>query len=152
MADIIDGTSNTLLLGEKYVNPDNYLTGQDPGDDWNFVSGCQDDIVRGCGSAADGAAYFPRMPMQDTPGFSGAFGCTLYFGSAHSNTLNMSLCDGFSAWHRLYHRFRDVSPLVQPHGRTADRRQGVLRTFCCHFSGERFCLVLRREKGRLGRC
>ncbi len=94
MADITDGASNTLLLGEKYVNPDNYLTGQDPGDDWNFMTGCQDDIVRGCGSAADGAAYFPRTPMQDTPGYAGSMGCTLYFGSAHSDTLNMSLCDG----------------------------------------------------------
>jgi len=94
MADITDGTSNTLLLGEKYVNPDNYLTGQDGGDDWNFVTGCQDDIVRGCGVASDGSAYYPRTPMQDTPGFGAANGGSLWFGSAHNGSLNMSLCDG----------------------------------------------------------
>ena len=94
MADITDGASNTFLLGEKYINPDNYLNGQDGGDDWNFMTGCQDDIARGCGVASDGAGYYPRTPMQDTPGFGGVAGSSLWFGSAHSNSLNMSLCDG----------------------------------------------------------
>jgi prepilin-type N-terminal cleavage/methylation domain-containing protein len=94
MADITDGASNTILLGEKYVNPDNYMDGQDGGDDWTFLSGCQDDNVRGCGSAADGSAYFPRGPMPDTPGFGNVGGGSLWFGSAHADSLNMSLCDG----------------------------------------------------------
>ena len=59
------------------------------------MTGCQDDIVRGCGIAADGAAYFPvATPMQDTPGYAGSMGCTLYFGSPPATRLNMSLCDG----------------------------------------------------------
>ena len=41
-------------LGEKSVNPDHYQDGQDPGDDWTFMTGCQDDIARGCGTATDG--------------------------------------------------------------------------------------------------
>jgi prepilin-type N-terminal cleavage/methylation domain-containing protein len=91
MADITDGTSNTILLGEKMVNPDNYLDGLDGGDDWSFMDGCQDDICRGCGAAEDGPTYFIRTPKQDTPGYAGT---TVYFGSAHSSSLNMSLCDG----------------------------------------------------------
>jgi prepilin-type N-terminal cleavage/methylation domain-containing protein/prepilin-type processing-associated H-X9-DG protein len=94
LADITDGASNTLLLGEKYINPDNYLTGQDGGDDWTFMSGCQDDVCRGCGVASDGTAYYPRTPMQDTPGFGGYSGGSLWFGSAHNGSCNMSLCDG----------------------------------------------------------
>jgi prepilin-type N-terminal cleavage/methylation domain-containing protein/prepilin-type processing-associated H-X9-DG protein len=94
MSDISDGASNTLLLGEKMVNPDNYLDGLDGGDDWSDMDGCQDDVCRGCGCASDGAAYFVRTPMPDTPGYGAANGGSLWFGSAHANSLNMSMCDG----------------------------------------------------------
>jgi prepilin-type N-terminal cleavage/methylation domain-containing protein/prepilin-type processing-associated H-X9-DG protein len=90
MADIADGASNTFLLGEKCINPDQYLTGQDGGDDWSIFSGGQDDILRSCSVPSDGA-YYPQPPSQDTPG-DGL--CVLRFGSAHSGSLNMSLCDG----------------------------------------------------------
>jgi prepilin-type N-terminal cleavage/methylation domain-containing protein/prepilin-type processing-associated H-X9-DG protein len=90
MSDVADGASCTLLLGEKAVNPDNYLDGGDGGDDWSYMDGCQDDVCRGCGAAADGPTYFIRTPIQDTPGFASS----LWFGSPHANSLNMSMCDG----------------------------------------------------------
>jgi prepilin-type N-terminal cleavage/methylation domain-containing protein/prepilin-type processing-associated H-X9-DG protein len=88
--EVTDGTSNTIILGEKMVNPDNYLDGMDGGDDWSYFDGCQDDICRGCGIPADGAPYYPRTPMQDTSGYANS----LWFGSAHSTSCNMSMCDG----------------------------------------------------------
>jgi prepilin-type N-terminal cleavage/methylation domain-containing protein len=86
--DIGDGTSNTFLLGEKQMNPDHYTDGYDPGDDWGMYTGAQDDNVRGCGAA--GTGYYPLPPLQDIPGNDS---CSLYFGSAHANSLNMSCCD-----------------------------------------------------------
>lgn len=89
-AEITDGTSNTFLVGEKEVNPDHYTDGLDGGDDWGMYTGSQDDILRGCG-ANDGSAYYPLPPSRDIPGNGAA---CVYFGSAHSVSLNMSMCDG----------------------------------------------------------
>jgi prepilin-type N-terminal cleavage/methylation domain-containing protein len=52
---ISDGTSNTLLLGEKWLRPDLYLLG-DWMDDFNFASARDPDILR----VAD------MVPIQDT--------------------------------------------------------------------------------------
>jgi prepilin-type N-terminal cleavage/methylation domain-containing protein/prepilin-type processing-associated H-X9-DG protein len=101
MADISDGSSNTFLLGEKYVNPDDYTTGVDGGDDWSMYHGCQDDTVRVVGRSEAPSdlrvgwqpspnCYAIYPPRQDTPGVTtGA-----PFGSAHPSSLNMSMCDG----------------------------------------------------------
>jgi prepilin-type processing-associated H-X9-DG protein len=77
---IKDGTSKTYLLGEKYINPLNYLNGDDRGDDWSMFTGQQDDIYR--------ATYDP--PMQDRAGFEDDD----LFGSAHSGGLYFAFCDG----------------------------------------------------------
>jgi prepilin-type processing-associated H-X9-DG protein len=82
VADITDGTSNTYLIGEKYMYPDDYNTGMDYGDDDSCLTGYS--FVQ---NRLAGKAY---PPMQDTPGQQ------LYysFGSAHSGGLNMAMCDG----------------------------------------------------------
>jgi prepilin-type N-terminal cleavage/methylation domain-containing protein len=82
--EISDGTSNTLLYGEKYLNPDSYSTGQDSGDNEFSMMGDNEDIVRWTGS---NAAYQPRA---DTKGVANSKS----FGSAHSTGFNGVLADG----------------------------------------------------------
>ena len=80
LADVISGTSNTYLIGEKYLNPDNYETGLDRADNENYLAGFDNDSSR-C------TAYPPRRDTPDKPD-------TLIYGSAHMFGLNMAYCDG----------------------------------------------------------
>ena len=43
MSLIRDGTTNTIMLGEKCIDPNHYLDGGDGGDDWSMYTGQQDD-------------------------------------------------------------------------------------------------------------
>ncbi|MBY0514129.1 MAG: DUF1559 domain-containing protein [Gemmataceae bacterium] len=74
------GTSNTCMIGEKYLNPDNYTTGIDPSDNESFVVGMDNDIYR--------TTY--RQPMQDRRGLQD----TLAFGSVHPSGFLVCLADG----------------------------------------------------------
>ncbi len=80
LAGVIDGTSNTYLLGEKYLGPDYYDTGTDPGDNDSMFAGYCIDVVR--------FGFVP--PYQDRLGYSSPFS----FGSAHSTGCNFAMCDG----------------------------------------------------------
>jgi prepilin-type processing-associated H-X9-DG protein len=82
IAQITDGTSNTYLIGEKYIRPENYTTGGDPGDNESMYMGENGDVVRW--------ANRDIGPLQDRPG--GSF--WPHWGSAHSGGLNMAFCDG----------------------------------------------------------
>ncbi|NLF06771.1 MAG: DUF1559 domain-containing protein [Pirellulaceae bacterium] len=91
MADVSDGTSTTYLCGEKYLNPDNYLTGIDGADDQSAYTGADSDNHRWTG--VNGIASEASTPRQDTPGYVPPFiGCP--FGSAHANGFHMAFCDG----------------------------------------------------------
>ena len=79
-AMIKDGMSKTICLGEKYLNPDDYFSGADWGDNHNAFSGDDMEIVRFANAA----------PAQDRPGLVGHF----RFGSAHHNGFHVSMCDG----------------------------------------------------------
>ncbi|MGA7701062.1 MAG: DUF1559 domain-containing protein [Thermoguttaceae bacterium] len=85
-ADVTDGTTNTCLVGEKYINPDYYSTGQDPGDNEGAMIGGNADVERWSGYSS--TSIVP--PQQDTPGATN----WISFGSAHSVSFNMAFCDG----------------------------------------------------------
>jgi prepilin-type N-terminal cleavage/methylation domain-containing protein/prepilin-type processing-associated H-X9-DG protein len=87
-ADVTDGTSNTYLIGEKYVGPDWYYDGTDLCDNGDAFQGENADISRW--GAWDGTSASPIPPMQDTAGYWYGWG----FGSAHATSLNMAFCDG----------------------------------------------------------
>jgi prepilin-type N-terminal cleavage/methylation domain-containing protein/prepilin-type processing-associated H-X9-DG protein len=82
ISDISDGTTNTYLIGEKYLRPDDYATGNDPADDFGMYEGCAFDTYRW-----SPAGYTPR---KDTPGLQ----ITGAFGSAHSGGCIFVFCDG----------------------------------------------------------
>ena len=80
LKDIGDGASNTFMVGERYINPDDYETGIDPADDQNTFVGYNHDTLR----------WSTEPPMQDRPGLGSRYA----WGSAHVIVFNMALCDG----------------------------------------------------------
>ncbi|MBM3955627.1 MAG: DUF1559 domain-containing protein [Planctomycetes bacterium] len=80
VAAVIDGTSKTYLVGEKYLNPDNYETGLDYGDDHSFFVG--DDF--------DMHGWTNQPPLQDRPGLADFW----RFGSNHPAGFQVAFCDG----------------------------------------------------------
>ena len=79
IAIITDGTSNTLLIGEKRLRPEN-LGKPQPHDDQGFTSGWDRDEVCWGNVAPDG----------DRRGQDGFY----QFGSAHPSGFNATMCDG----------------------------------------------------------
>jgi prepilin-type N-terminal cleavage/methylation domain-containing protein len=77
---IADGTSNTFLIGEKYLIPSDYETGNSPSDNETWCTGQNNDNFRSTDLA----------PLQDRIGFANNVG----FGSAHPAGFHMSRCDG----------------------------------------------------------
>ena len=80
---IKDGLSKTVIVGEKYLNPKKYLSGDDGSDDGSMYQGHDKDVVR----------VFNRLfaPYQDTPAFDSG---SHRFGSTHAAGFMAVLCDG----------------------------------------------------------
>ena len=83
LGEIKDGTSNTYLIGEKYLNPDQYTTGRDLADNENLYTGYNNDNYR---------SSHPNFgaPLADTPGFTSE----VIYGSAHDGGWQAVFCDG----------------------------------------------------------
>lgn len=104
VAKIIDGTTKTYLIGEKYLNPDHYTTGNAAADDMGMYEGCAFDTYRWAG----------RSPTRDRPGLS----IPNEFGSAHGASCYFAMCDGSV-------RAVDYSIDLDTHQRLANRKDGV---------------------------
>ena len=80
--DIIDGTSNTYMVGEKFVLSTEYTTGDYHADDRSAYQGAGNDILR----------LTTHPALRDKEGFNEE-NCW-DFGSAHSSGWNAVFCDG----------------------------------------------------------
>lgn len=124
ISKITDGTSNTYMVGEKYLFPDAYdgippaagTAGFTYGDNQGAFSGYEWDNHRvayapgsSTGTAAD---YQPRQDRAGVDNYSA-------FGSAHSGGMNMGMCDG-SVQFVSY----DIEPTI--HQYMANRQDGMV--------------------------
>jgi prepilin-type N-terminal cleavage/methylation domain-containing protein len=82
MASISDGTSNTLAIGEKYVNSSAY--GNDAGDFAGWLTGADRENTRTA----------QNSPQMDNPGTSVGGNNSGFFGSAHQGAFQCLLVDG----------------------------------------------------------
>jgi len=80
LVTISKGTSNQLMIGEKYIDKNRYATGDDAGDNECTFTGMNNDVSR---STWD-------LPLQDRP----ATQAQSRFGSAHISGMNVVLGDG----------------------------------------------------------
>jgi prepilin-type N-terminal cleavage/methylation domain-containing protein/prepilin-type processing-associated H-X9-DG protein len=93
---IVDGTTKTYLVGEKYLDPDRYEFSGDAsftfGDNQCLWTGFEWDNHRHAWNPSPTYRLDPELfqPRQDTPGDDNIDA----FGSAHSGGLNMAFCDG----------------------------------------------------------
>jgi prepilin-type N-terminal cleavage/methylation domain-containing protein len=111
LSSVTDGLSKTYILGERYLNPDDYDTGLDHGDDWSMWSGYQDDLCRS--TFYDPGTGENRVPLQDTGGLP----LDQHFGSAHPTGCHMAFGDG--TVHLISY---DIDPEV--HRRNGHRHDG----------------------------
>lgn len=83
MAHISDGSSQTYMIGEKFINPDFYYNEESSGDDQGWSVGYDVDTLR--------FANTSLAPLRDR---TGLVGYNRRFGSAHASALNFAFCDG----------------------------------------------------------
>jgi len=123
---IEDGTSNTYLIGEKHINPNEYTGGTDVnspqlsfntnqaaycGYEWDNYKVAWSFLT----DVEDGQEDF--QPRPDTPGLKE----TRIWGSAHPGGFNMVYCDG-SVHNINYDINYDVDPFV--HSYSSSRNDG----------------------------
>jgi prepilin-type N-terminal cleavage/methylation domain-containing protein len=101
---VTDGTSKTLLIGEKYVRSDQYegsFSGSNRNsDDRGWADGYDADLLRSTcfpplqDSDGIGWSTFLRNYFDDDPGTAFALSNVFHFGSAHNGGMNAAFTDG----------------------------------------------------------
>lgn len=92
LSQIPDGLSKTICVGEKYLDPNNYLNGSDSADDNNAFIGIDRDVNGYTATSNAGlleiinSAYLPR---RDRPGLR----LNWAFGGPHNSGFNAANCD-----------------------------------------------------------
>jgi prepilin-type N-terminal cleavage/methylation domain-containing protein len=84
-----DGTSNTILIGEKYLGRNQYSRSSNPSDNGWAAGWDADNIGRPMGPTSSGN-QLDWAPMQDTATYQGN---TTKFGSAHPGSFNAVMVD-----------------------------------------------------------
>jgi prepilin-type N-terminal cleavage/methylation domain-containing protein/prepilin-type processing-associated H-X9-DG protein len=92
IADVADGTSNTLLAGDKWVASNSYAGGS-PGDDTGPMAGWDWDIAR---STVSNPSYCqnPTRDISLAQSDERWFNCSLAYGGAHPAGINAVFVDG----------------------------------------------------------
>ncbi len=94
LGQIEDGTSKTIMVGEKYLNAANYTNGNDPADDQNAWPGIDRDannyLATSTNSATNPVEQPEFIPRRDVINLS----LNWTFGSAHDAVWNAVFADG----------------------------------------------------------
>jgi type II secretory pathway pseudopilin PulG len=86
--EVVDGLSNTYMVGEKSLAPECYTTGTCEGDDQGWDVGFDTDVNRWV--AAGPGADQVLLPVQDRGGLERPRS----FGGPHPQGWNVAMCDG----------------------------------------------------------
>ncbi|MDO4582579.1 MAG: DUF1559 domain-containing protein [Planctomycetia bacterium] len=84
IGEIYDGTTNTYLIGEKYMNPAVYESSSASDDNGGYVGADKDH----CRTVYKNGSC---TPMQDRMNYGGE---DYRFGSCHAGVFGMAMCDG----------------------------------------------------------
>ena len=123
-AHITDGASNTYLIGEKYLDPNNFNTGTDPGDNETAMTGFDNNTFRYGGSGGNPPTTPPTgtPPQPETAGTSqiaaSATATETIWGSIHPTAVHFVFCDG---------SVHDISFTInaETHRRLSNRSDGL---------------------------